>query len=163
MPLQVIDRTTGTNIGNMTLHGGLSAAFDGQTNENAGECVACNNSGFIGKTLATKARFGRATIYGSNNFGFAASGGQDSQVTINIRGKNGTAPANRTDGTIVGTITFADNSDETAGRVITSTDTVTEWDHLFADIDLTIGGGDARIAELILERYYPGNMIAVLL
>jgi len=165
MGLSIIDRTTGTNIGDMTVDGGLAAAFDGDTSQGLSDCARVDAAnGYVGKTLAVRAKFGRATIYGGDGSGSATGfvGGSNPSVTINIRGKQGAAPSGRTDGTVVGTITFTDTGDESAGRVISSTNLQTEWDHLWAEVT-TSGGANLRVAELALERFFVGGMIAALL
>lgn len=134
--LVLIDRTLGTAFGDMTGNGNLAASFDGVTNTIKTSCSrsagATVSNSFIGKTLAAPKIFGQAKLYAANDDGFVQS--IDPTVTINIRGKNGAAPASNTDGTIVGTLVFTDTANESGGRTVTSTDLVTVWDHLFADI-----------------------------
>jgi hypothetical protein len=135
--LVLIDRTTGTNIGNATNGGGLAAAFDGTTSQAFGAGAGSSGSVasiWVGKTLTGPKVFGQAIVYGSNDRGFVTGGGTPA-MTINIRGKNGAAPASATDGTIVGTVSaFNDTTNESAGRTAASTDLVATWDHLFAEI-----------------------------
>lgn len=148
---RLISRTAGTNIGDMTGDGGLAAAFDGNTSQAEAGCASIGGlTGYVGKTLASKTTFGKAVIYASNNNGY--SNGAPT-ITVKIRGKNGAAPSGPTDGTQLGTITFADTSDESAGRTITSTDLVTTWDHLFAEIIRGAGGGNLNCAELVLYNW----------
>ena len=160
MSLAVIDRTAGTNIGDLTETGGLAAAFDGVTSQAAAACATkfSESQVYIGKTLALRQRFGRAVVYGSNNVGLSSD---NPSITINARGKQGSAPANATDGTILGTITFTDTADESAGRIIDSTDLMTEWDHLW--VEMTSGDTNWRVAELVLEHFYQGGAIVDLL
>lgn len=165
MPLSTIDRTLGTNIGDLTDDGGLAAAFDGDTSQGTTACAAkAASSGYVGKTLAARARFGRATIYGGDGTGSATGfvSGSNPSVTINIRGKQGSAPSSRTDGTLIGTTTFTDTSDESGGRTINSSDTITEWDHLWAEVVAASGSG-LRVAELVLERFFPANAFVLTL
>jgi hypothetical protein len=137
MTLVLIDRTAGTNIGDMTAAGGLAAAFDAVTNQAYAACALAASvatDGFVGKTLTGPKIFGQAIVFGSNNFGY--SGASNAQVTLNIRGKQ-TAPSNFTDGTIVGTIgPFSEGANESTGRTITSTDLVTAWNYLFVQVHL---------------------------
>lgn len=150
MALVLIDRTAGTNIGDMTGNGGLAAAFDGTTDAGTGSCATVGNTGgYVGKTLASAKKFGRAIVYGSNTQGVA--GNFNGTTTINIRGKNGAAPSSRTDGTIVGTLTFTDSADGTARQIETS-DAATLWDHIFADI-IPTGGNVTLCAELVLYEF----------
>lgn len=155
MAFNLIDRTAGTNIGNMTDNGGLAAAFDGTTAQAATACARSvdASAGYVGKTLAASKRFGKAIIYGSNNFGYQSAG--TNTVTVNIRGKAGTAPSSRTDGTIVGTASFTNTSDESTGRTITSTDGATLWDHIFADVTHNGADGKMLVAELELYEFNP--------
>jgi hypothetical protein len=129
--LVLIDRTTGTNIGNATGGGGLAAAWDGTTSQAYAACAqAPIGTGWLGKTLASPRRFGQAVIRGSNDQGFVT--GSNPTVTINVLGKNGAAPTALNDGTNIGTSgLITDTANESAGRTITSTDLVTAWDHIF--------------------------------
>lgn len=159
MPFVLIDRTAGTNIGNMTGNGGLAAAFDGTTTQVLVSCAALGaTSGYVGKTLASAKRFGRAIVYGSSGAGFKNS--SNPSITLNIRGKSGTAPSSATDGTIVGTLTFTDTADESAGRTIESTDYVNSWDHLFVEITSGPGTETQGIAEVVLYEWLGGSWVA---
>lgn len=151
--LILIDRTVGTNIGDMTAGGGLTEAFNGTTSTALVNCCFKTNttSSYVGKTLASSKVFGQAIIYGSNNDGF--KGIANPSVTINIRGKQGAAPSSATDGTIIGTTTFTDTTNESSGRTIASTDLSTQWDHIFAQMISTGSGGHA-VAELVLYEWF---------
>lgn len=152
MPYTLI---TGTPIGDMTDNGGLAAAFDGETSETRANSAKSTTDarGYIGLTPSSAKNFAKAFIYGSSDQGFREN--SNPSVTINIRGKNGAAPSNRVDGTVVGTITFTDTADESAGREITSSNTTSTWDHLFAEIDTGAASGqNAYCAEL---KMYSGN------
>lgn len=152
--LVLIDRTAGTNIGDMTANGGLAEAFNGTTSTALASCAVkqSTTSSYIGQTLASSKVFGQAIIYGSNNDGM--KGLSNPSMTVNIRGKSGAAPSSRTDGTIVGTITFTDTANESAGRTITSTDLSTQWDHIFAEIISASGSGAHAVAELVLYEWF---------
>jgi hypothetical protein len=154
MTLQLIDRTTGTNIGDMTLNGGLAAAFDGVTAQAHGACAAGNTTGpvdkYVGKTLASPKRFGQAVVYGSNSQGYA---GSTPPINLTMRGKNGAAPSGPTDGTSLGTINFTDTTDESVGRVIASTDLNTVWDHIFLVVNDSASESNVYVAELELFAY----------
>jgi hypothetical protein len=121
-------------IGDMNGGGGKDEAFDGSTNEASG-INTCSATGpcYVGVTFATATAIKAATIYGGNDVGFIS--GSNPSVTINLYGKNGSAPADGLDGTIIGTVTFTDTADESAGRTITMSDTSTEWDHVWAYIN----------------------------
>lgn len=151
--LFLIDRTAGTNIGDMTNGGGLAEAFNGTTSVALASCCLKSPSAtqsYVGKTLANSKIFGQAVIYGSNSDGF--KGTRNVSVTINIRGKQGSAPSSATDGTIVGTITFTDTNDESAGRTIDSSNLSTSWDHIFAEL-LSSDSGAHCVAELELYEW----------
>lgn len=151
--LILIDRTAGTNIGNLITQGGLAASFDGTTSQAAAACsgIASNANGYVGKTLAGPKVFGRAIFHGSNDVGFVS--GTDPSITATVRGKTGAVPSNfATEGSVIGTVTFTDTTNESAGRQIESTDLVTAWDHIW--LRVATGGADAkRVAELVLYEW----------
>jgi len=151
--LVLIDRTTGTNIGNMTSNGALAAAFDGdanQANTASAGTLSGATTGYVGKTLTGPKVFGRAVVSGSNSHGYAFSA--TPTITLNIQGKNGAAPSGPTDGTLLGTISFTDTTDESAGRTINSTDLVNTWDHLFLEVDPGVFT-NKYCAELVLYEW----------
>lgn len=159
----LFDRTTGTNIGNMTAGGasGLSGAFNGVLNQlAAGGSGISASPGWIGK----RATFGRAVskvaCYGTNNVGYVNTGAV-TQVTITLYGKNGT-PANGTDGTALGSITFNQNAvNDTAARVIFSSDQVTTFTHVW----VYIHGGAANstyIGQLVIYEMFSAFASALL-
>lgn len=123
----LVDRTTGTNIGNMTLGGGRAAVFDGTTNQTAAAGAGISASpGYVGKTHGAGKALSRVIVYGSNNVGFVNTGTTTS-VTITLYAKNG-VPASATDGTSLGAITFNQSAtNESAGRTINSSDTTTTY------------------------------------
>lgn len=145
----LIDRTTGTNIGNMTLQGGLAAVFDGVTNQVAAAVAGTSGvAGYVGKQFGAGKALSRVVVNGSNNVGYVNTGTTTS-VTITLYGKNG-APANGSDGTSLGSITFNQNAvDESAGRQITSTDTVTTYTHFWVFIN-----GGANSTECAEATFY---------
>lgn len=138
------DRTTGTNIGNMTTSGGLAASFDGNTNQdNATASAMLGATGYVGKTLTAARPLSRLVAYGANNFGFSSAGTAES-VTLRAYGKNGTAPSSGTDGTQLATTTFTDFDNNTA-VTLNSTDTITPYNHLWLYIS---SGANVFCAEL---------------
>lgn len=147
----LIDRTTGTNIGDMTANAGLAAAFDGVTNqpdENSAEKgggVASSGSAYIGKTMAVPTAIESVHVYGTSDHGYAQ--GADPSITITLFGKQGSAPANSGDGTVLGSSTFTDAPGD--NRVINSSDTATYWNHVWIRITHTDGTPrDLQCAEL---------------
>lgn len=144
----LVDRTAGTNIGDLTLNGGLAAAFDGTTSQTGAASASATGvtNAYVGKTTVGNKVFYSATVYGGNNSGFVA--GTDPTMTINIRGK-ASAPSSATDGTILGTTgSFTDTSDESAGRAITSNGNATAWADVW--VELALGGSaNPRVAEFV--------------
>ena len=122
----LVDRTSGTNIGDMTDNGGVAASFDGVLNQTAGNSSskAASTSSYVGKTWSGAKVFSKAEFSPSQSGYYGGAG----NVTLNVRGKNGAAPSSGSDGTLLGTTGAF--TDETSGiRTVTSTDTVTSWDH----------------------------------
>lgn len=147
----LIDRTLGTIIGNMTVFG-IGNAFNGVTSAAGASCAAISAApGWVGKTYSAGKKFSRAIVYGPNDRGFIDPGPPLSHgvsVTINIRGKNGT-PSGRTDGAIIGSITFSDVVNQSAGKQIVSTDTINAYTNIWADI-LGSPQDSTYCAELVL-------------
>jgi len=145
-----IDRTAGSNIGDLIEFGGLSAAFDGVTsaaaNQNA--AITSGRNAWVGKTLAAPAAISHVYVYGSNNQGFVYA--INPTVTITLYGKTGAAPSSGTDGTPLGAITFTDTANESAGRKIDSSDLSTEWDHVWIYISHNGAANAINCAELQL-------------
>lgn len=142
----LFDRTTGTNIGDMTSNGGLAAAFDGNTNQVRTSCATkANASGFVGKTLTAAFPISRVIVHSSNDRGFqhdAEAGAEN--YALSLYGKVGT-PASGTDGTLLGTASGAD-IDSTITVEINSNDTTTPFDNVWV-LDVPVSG-DSQICEL---------------
>jgi len=123
----------GTAIGDLNQGGTLGNAFNGTTSSALADSawkLSGSSSGYVGKTWSAAKIFSDATCYPPNNTSWTNNG--SGNVTLNLRGKNGTAPSSAADGTIIGTTgVFADS---TATRTITSTDTSTAWDHWILEI-----------------------------
>lgn len=136
-PAVLISRTAGTNIGNADLR--LANAFDGIANQGINSCAfknnISNNSMYVGKTLAAPTAIDRIVAYGANNDGFVTNA--NPACTISIYGKNGATPSNGTDGTLLGSVSFTDTSNESAGRAIASSDKDTKWAHVWANLTQT--------------------------
>lgn len=100
------------------------------------------NNGWFGKDygsiprVVTKARL----RYYSNSY----VSGSDPSITVVLRGKNGSAPSGRTDGTQLGTITFTDSS--ATPRVIEATGNTTAYRYLWFDWAATTGDGNFRVS-----------------
>lgn len=154
-----LDVSGGTIRTNATSN--TSEAFNGVTTVIYSSCTRKNaapaNSMYIGKTLATPAAILSAKVYGSSDRGFL-DGSQ--LATITLYGKNGTAPANGTDGTAIGSIAFNDTSDERAGRTISSTNTTTKWEHVWVNVTQA-DNAEIRVAELKLNGWTGDNFITL--
>lgn len=155
----LISGGTGTNIGDMTANGGLAAAFDGDTTESSGACAGKGgntDTGYVGKNYtASPNQVASCIVYGSNNIGFVDTGAD--AITITLYGKNGSVPANASDGTSLGTVGFNNSADESAGRSITSSDPNTFWDYIWVKIDDTTQLTSFFCAELNIFTAFPGS------
>lgn len=119
-------------IGQYTFNGNLAASFNGATDTAAASCSAraSNTNGYIGANLsAANKKVWEVAIHGSNNSGYVD--GADPSVTAYLYGKTGGAPSNGTDGTLLGSITFTDTSNESAARTISSSDVSTAWAYVW--------------------------------
>jgi hypothetical protein len=150
----------GTAIGNMTSGGNLAAAFDVTVSQAAAACAERTSatSGYVGKTLATAARIVKARLRGSNDAGYVS--GANPGIEARLYGKQGTAPANGTDGTLLGTISFTDTANESAAREITSTDTDTAWDHVWVNVLQDGAAATMAVAELELFARVDGEPVS---
>lgn len=141
--------TGGTNIGNMTAAGGLAAAFDGTTNQAQGSSARRDSvtNAYCGKTPASAKRVFKSISYGSNNHGYFVLA--NTTCDLALYGKTGAAPANGTDGTLLGTLSFTDTADESGNpREIVSSDKETLWDHIWLYISERGTSGNVSLAEL---------------
>jgi hypothetical protein len=142
----LVDRTSGTAIGDMTVDGGLASAFDGVTNQasNSSARRASSTSAYIGKTYSAAKRISRVIAWSSNNNGISVN----PPITLKLRGKNGAAPSSASDGTLLGTLSLGSNNTNT-GNQITSTDAVSGWTHVWIEI-LPNANGNIWCAELVI-------------
>ena len=139
------DQTSGATISNATATG---AVFDNGFNQVAGVGAYKNataaNSMYVGKTLAAPRAIANVRFSGSNDNGYANptlfDDITDRAVTFRLYAKTGAAPANGTDGTLLGTLTINDNpgfftgSNQSAIRTIASNDPTTLWDHVWLNV-----------------------------
>jgi hypothetical protein len=140
----------GTNFGDLTGSAGLASIFDSNTNQAFGAGgTKTGTSAYVGKTLDSPRPVHYAEVYGPNNGGYIASG--TPTVTLTLYGKQGAAPANATDGTALGSVSFTDTSDESDARTIESSDTVTNWDHIW--VALSHNGASLGISITELWMY----------
>ena len=140
-----ISQGDGTAIGDMTSGGGLAAAFDGNTSQSY--TVTANSSGttgYVGKTLSAPKAISKVDTYSTNNFGYTG-GTSGSPVNISLYAKNGSVPANGTDGTLLGTVSRTE-SNALLTDTITSSDDTTLYDHVWIYLSQT-GSTGCRIGE----------------
>lgn len=142
-----IDTTTLAKIGNMTTNG-IGQLFDGSTATNA---YFAGTQGWAGVTLGAPTKIHSAQVVSQAN-GFDASGGT-SQITLRLYGKNGTAPTNATDGTLLATDSFTDINAMTT-KTLTSNNQATSYDHVW--VAITTGVWAAAV-EL---RFYAAEEVA---
>lgn len=158
-----ISQAAGTNIGNMTEVGGLAAAFDGNASQINTSCAGRTDAGintfssYVGKTHTSAVS--KVEVSGSNSHGYGFSG--TPSITIRLYGKQGSAPANATDGTELGSITFTDTADESAARTITSSDLNTVWDHRWVTVAANANTAGFYFAEVVFYGTTPNNMTLV--
>ena len=136
-------------IGDMTAGAGLTAAFDGNTNQAAaaGASKAATTSCYVGRNFVALGgmRVNQAIVYGSNDAGYVV--GANPTVTLTLYG-NTSAPGSATDGTSLGSTSFTDTANESGNpRTITSSDTATLWNYVWVNVTHT-GSATTNVAEL---------------
>lgn len=155
-----ISGATGTNIGDLTGNGGLAAIFDGTTSQADAACgrAVSVTSAYAGKNYSSSPKkISKVICHGGNNTGFWHTGAPG--TTLDLYGKNGGAPSNSTDGTLLGTLSFTDTSNESAGRTVTSTDTLTTWDYVWVRVSEDGAALTCYVAEFVFyEAGTPNNM-----
>lgn len=143
------DRTTGTNIGNLTSNGGLAAAFDGnlaQTNSTAAiRPNAGPSGGYVGKTMTSSFPIHHIEWRSTTNIGLTNTG----NVTIYLYAKNGT-PANSTDGTLLGTLAVGSSGANSTWYTVTSSDQSTSYSNVWGFATSPNAGADIYCAELAI-------------
>lgn len=147
---------TGSTFGNMTGNGGLAALFDTNTSQDHVQgAYFLGTAGYAGKAFSEAQNITQVKVYGTNNEGFVQSG--NPSVTITIYGK-ASSPANATDGTSMGTVTFTDTATTNMQAIVTSGTYQYVWAAIStasssyimaAEIEYFIGGG-AVLADITL-------------
>lgn len=113
-----------------------------------------SSNGYIGKNFTGASQtISQAIIYGTTDRGFY--GGTDPTATWTLYG-NLTAPASSTDGTVLGSVTFTDVTDESGGKTITSSDTTTFWNYVWVAQN-QVSNGSQAVYLVELELYTPGT------
>lgn len=141
----LVDRTIGTRFGNMTDGSGLAGAYDGNTAQDWGSSCRKNNAstGYVGKSYSSAFVFGKAKLYPSTTEGFSTV----ANITLSIYGKNGSNPANGTDGTLLGTTGLI--ADTLSPVEILSTDEATAYDRIWLYMS---NGGNVSLSEIELYQ-----------
>jgi hypothetical protein len=137
----------------------VSAIFDGTTSKGLASCsygAANAADGSAGKDYGsgTEKRIAKVVCYGSNDKGFNTGASNLDSMTLTLRAKNGAAPATDTEGTSLGTITFTNTDDESAGRTITSSDSETAYRHVWVHVhnNGTATGNRPLLAQLVFSE-----------
>lgn len=140
-----VDFTGQTNIGDMTGGAGIDTLFDDDTTETLATSAtkASATTAYAGRSLPSAIAIGGCDVYGSDDQGFVD--GATPAVTISLYAKNG-VPANSTDGTLLGTLTFTDATN--ARRTIQSKNTTTTFTHVWVKIDHNGSAATMACAEL---------------
>lgn len=142
----VVSGGTGTNIGDKTGRGGLAAAFDGNTSQNTTAVAAktgTQTSSYCGKNYSGGKAITRVLSYGSNDGGYSQVGELTTDQTLNLRGK-ATSPASASDGTLLGTITFANTDNESSSREIASNDQFTKYEYVWVEQSTAAQNGHSQ-------------------
>lgn len=149
----LIDPLSGTSIGTLLESGGLAAAFDGTINKNYANAAThatllsqtADIRDYAGKQYAAGVSVATAIVTPPLDTGFAvgvlgsdptAAVGVAGDVIISLYGKN-SAPANSTDGVLLGFATLAP-SDVKKTVTITSSDAVTTYTNIWVTIKATV-------------------------
>lgn len=134
-PTQVpIGSGVGTIIHDATLWSDTGIAFNDVTDSaSSGNADRNATNGYLGKFYSPPFAITKAEVWGSNDEGYITET-DGLSLTINLRGKIGSTPTSRTDGVLLGSVTFADGvvADK---QTITSSDTSTQYDFVFLDIN----------------------------
>lgn len=162
-----ISGATGTNIGNLTSNGGLSAAFDGNTTKklsaSAAAFLSSGGFGFVGKDYGGQT-ISQAVIYPSTDGAFCLDGGKNKPTTsvdIALRASS-TAPSVGNSGTLLGTTGTIANT--FSPITIVSNDTVTSWNYVWIDITATSSTNiEPNVAQVIFysNSASPGTAVNV--
>lgn len=167
-----ISQATGTNIGNMTAAGGLAAAFDGTTTQAHTAAAKMTGgtgaTGYVGKNYTGAAKaIANARVYATDGTGTVHwnTGSNSDTITLTLYGK-ASAPASATDGTVLGSTSFANGPSGTAAATtpsptITSSDTTTTWNYVWVAISTNAGTGGVVVAEVVFSTPVTDNMTLV--
>jgi len=154
------------NIGDMTVSGGLAAAFDGNTAQTlsaSAEATAVVTplnflTSYVGRnfsgTVATAYAISQVTVFPSTDNGFYSGGQVADKVTISLYAKQ-TAPSSFNDGTLLGTTGAISNT--TSAVTITSSDQVTTWKYIWvAYVRQNTSGNNQTLQQMCCELQFFG-------
>lgn len=153
-PSTLISPGLGSIIGDFDTN--TSIAFDGNTlGDWAVPSSVCKKSGaggvdvsYIGKNYSSLPQnIVQAIVYAPSNGGLVSVA--NPTVTIDLYGKNGSAPASGTDGTLLGTLSVSDGA-VSASHTIDSSDVTTYWDYVWVRLSNahTSGSYNPGVAEV---------------
>lgn len=117
-----------TKIGTLTLGGGLSAIFDGDTGTTG---YIDTTTGYVGIRFPWRLRIENIVIKSASN-GFDGSS-SNTTVTLALYGKSLGVPSNSTDGVLLGSTSFMDSNVLTT-KTITSSDNLSEFESAWIKI-----------------------------
>jgi hypothetical protein len=151
--------TGGTIFGNLISGQSMANIFDGNTNQagagGAGPVPYAPSTDFyIGKSLGSPRNISKIEVHGTNDVGYVYW--SNPSITLTVRGKNGSAPANGTDGVVIGSITFTDTDNESAVRTIDCDDT-----NAYEHVMLTLSGGGGVSTTLAEMKIYASSVTAL--
>lgn len=150
-------RLSGSAIGDTYSGDGLASIFDNTTNGN-NTFIGSRTTLYAGRDFSASAkRIFEAIAFGSNADGWV--NGANPSVTIQIRGSHASAPADvtaaATHGSQLGTLTFTDTANESAGRTITIVDNTVQWEYVWAHVQQAGGATFMYFIELQLFEAVP--------
>lgn len=153
---QITDYTGTTNIGDLTVSGGLAAAFDGNTNQTAQTGARHTTTAqyrYVGKGWGTQRRIGQVRWWSTTNEGGVVNG-----AYLKLFGKD-TAPSNATDGTLLCTVTannlgLSNNQQSQTLQVSDGMITTTKYNYHWITVDCTpVGNQEVQTAEVQFWAY----------
>ena len=101
---------------------------------------------YAGVSLGTAMAVASVGFQGSNDQGYV--NGATPAITVQLYGKEGSAPSTGTDGTLLGSTSFSDSSDETGIRFINASDTTSTWDHIWIYVSQDGSAASMYLSEL---------------
>lgn len=156
-----IDRTSGSNIGDATGHGGLAAAFDGTTNQAAADSAKKSSATdtYVGKDYGSgvSKTITKAIVTGSNNVGFY-SPNDSVTITARLYASNST-PSNSGDGTLLATASATDAN--SLALTMDASSNSTAYRYAWVRVTHTGSADSMYVAEVQLFETTSANMTLV--